>query len=81
MSEFVKGTEGEILDFYGNNEYKFIKSIVTTITEGTFVKLPTQTFIFSDFSAIDITEPYPRPQNVGYLSNNTMQQLEFTYEV
>lgn len=81
MSDLIKGTEGEILEFYGNEDYKFIKGIVTTITEGTFVRLPTQIFIFNDFSAIDFTEAYLRPQNMGYLSNNTIEQLEFTYEV
>lgn len=81
MATFIQQTTGEVLDFYENEDYNFIKGISTTITQGTYVKLPTQEFIFNDFSAVDEIETLAKPQNYGYINNNEIQELDFTYEV
>jgi hypothetical protein len=74
-------SSGEILDFYGNNDYKYIKNVSTTITEGTYVKLPSQEFIFEDYSAVDVLEALAKPQFYGYIGNNESIELNFDYEV
>lgn len=80
-TNFINTTEGEILDFYINEDYQFIKGLSTTITEGVYVKLPTHTYLFVDFSAVTSTEVIAKPQNIGYLSNNVIQELEKSYEI
>lgn len=74
-------TTGEVLPFYESDDYQFIKGITSTITQGTYVKLPTQEFIFNDFSAIDEIVTLSKPNSYGYLNNNTIQELEFSYEI
>jgi hypothetical protein len=74
-------TSGEVLPFYENDNYQFIKGVTSTITQGTYVKLPTQEFIFNDFSAIDEVITLIKPNTYGYVNNNTIEDLEFTYEV
>lgn len=81
MATLIQETTGEVLDFYENDDYQFIQNLTTTITQGTYVKLPTQEFIFNDFSAVDKIETLSKPQNYGYINNNTIQELDFTYEV
>ena len=81
MADLIQQTTGEILDFYENDDYQYIKGLTSTITQGKYVKLPTQEFIFNDFSAVDKIETLSKPLNYGYINNNAIQELDFTYEV
>jgi len=81
MPTFLNQTTGEILDFVSNDDYQFIKGLEMSITQGTYVKIPTQIYILQDMSKVDEISTYPKPQTYGYQSNNTMTELEITYEV
>ena len=81
MPTYINETTGEILDFITNEDYRFIKSIESIITQGKYVKIPTQEFILEDMGSVDEVVNYQNPQFYGYQSNNTMIELDITYEV
>jgi hypothetical protein len=76
MADFISGTSGEVLTLHESENIPYIQSIESTISNGTYVKLTNQQFIFQNMSQVKKIDALSTPQYMGIVNNNTILNFE-----
>jgi hypothetical protein len=79
MADFISGASGEVLVLHESENIPYIQSIESTISNGTYVKLSNQQFIFQNMSRVKVISALSRPQNMGIINNNSILNFEISY--
>lgn len=74
-------SSGEILEYYSSDDYSFIKDVISYVSQGNYIKLPTEEFITIDYQSIYDMVEIGTSTSQGYNSDGETIEMDFEYEV
>jgi hypothetical protein len=79
MVNFITNTSSEALTYHECDNIPFVTEIDTQFMGGTHIKLGNKEYILADYTQVGETTPVNTPAAFGIKNNNTVINLEISY--